>query len=230
VLLCVLGLPTVTAHAADHAIVASGRVFTPADVTITQGDTVTWSNADGTHNVRFEDGSFTMPAAPDSSPWSVSRAFSTVGVFRYYCELHGYPGGIDMSGAVYVQAATGGSGQPVSADRKAPALTLSGATRQRVLRQRAFRVSAQVDESSLVVARAWVAVPRKRKAVRAKSVSAQVAAGSVADLGLKLSKRSLRTFRRALAKHSRLTARVTVTARDPSGNTTSAKRRIVFKT
>jgi hypothetical protein len=52
----------------------------------------------------------------------------------------------------------------------------------------------------------------------------------VSELSLRLSKRTAGVFRRALRKHSRLTARVTVTATDQAGNRTSAKQKIVFKT
>ena len=102
-LLAALLVPAIPAGAANQTVAVSSNLFTPADVTVQQGDTVTWTNSGGLHNVRFDDGSFEMPAAPDSSPWSVSRAFDTVGVFRYYCEEHGYPNGVDMSGAVNVQ-------------------------------------------------------------------------------------------------------------------------------
>jgi plastocyanin len=78
------------ADAANQTVNAlSSNVFSPADVSIAQGETVTWNNVGrGTHNVRFDDGSFRMPAAPDPSAWSVQRTFSQVGNFTYYCEEH----------------------------------------------------------------------------------------------------------------------------------------------
>jgi plastocyanin len=224
---------TAPAQGANHEVVATYRVFTPADITIVQGDSVTWRNGDASaHNVRFDDNSFVMPAAPDSSAWSVTRTFATPGTYRYHCEAHGLAGGIDMSGAVWVQPAitTGPGGQPVSADRTAPALTLSSKRRQRVLRQRVLLVRAEVNEPSRVVARAFVSVPGKRRSLRVRSASKQVAARSVSELSLRLSKRTAGVFRRALRKHSRLTARVTVTATDQAGNRTSTKQKIVFKT
>jgi hypothetical protein len=77
--------------------------FTPASVTVNQGETVTWTNAGGNHNVRFDDGSFEQPAEPISSGWTVARRFDSPGTFRYYCEAHGAPGGSGMSGTVTVQ-------------------------------------------------------------------------------------------------------------------------------
>jgi hypothetical protein len=182
--------------------------------------------------VRFDDNSFEMPAAPDTSPWSVSRSFGAVGVFRYYCELHGGPNGVGMAGAVYVQPAATTpppGGQALSADKTAPALALSGSTRQKVLRQRSVFVRAKVNEASLVVARAWVRVPRTGKTFRAKTASRQLPPGTTSKLGLTLSRRTVTAFRRALRKHTRLTARITVTARDPAGNRASAKRRVKLK-
>jgi hypothetical protein len=82
-------------------------VFTPSTVTVFQGETVTWNNAGGTHNVKFDDGSFTQPASPSSAAWTVSRTFPTPGSYRYYCQVHGGPGGVGMSGIVNVTAATG---------------------------------------------------------------------------------------------------------------------------
>lgn len=230
-----VALPVMTAPAqgATHEVVATYRVFTPADITIVQGESVTWRNGDAfAHNVRFDDNSFVMPAAPDSSAWSVTRTFDTPGTYRYHCDAHGYAGGIDMSGAVWVQPAitTGPGGQPVAADKTAPALTLSSKRRQRVLRPRVLNVRAEVNEASRVVARAFVSIPRKRKSLRARSASRQVAARTAAELSLRFSKRNAGVLRRALRKHSRLTARVTVTATDQAGNKTAAKQKIVFKT
>jgi plastocyanin len=92
------------ALAADQTVTAtSSNEFTPANVTVGQGEKVTWTNAGGDHNVKFDDGSFEQPADPSSSNWTVSRTFNTAGTFRYYCEAHGGPGGAGMSGTVTVQ-------------------------------------------------------------------------------------------------------------------------------
>ena len=215
------------AGAANQTVVATDRVFTPADVTVFQGEAVMWTNGGGSHNVRFEDNAFTMPAAPDASPWSVTRTFDHVGVFKYYCELHGYPNGVDMSGAVTVKPAS--DKQPVTADRTAPALTLSGSTRQKVLRQRGVFVNARVSESSRVIARAWVSIPGGGKSRRAVSVGKNLPPGAKARLKPRFPRHTMRKFRRALRKHSRLTARLTVTATDAAGNRTFVKRRITLK-
>jgi plastocyanin len=231
VLLAVTFAPAAPAGAADQTVVATDKVFTPADVTVLQGESVTWNNG-GTlaHNVRFDDNSFVMPPAPDSTPWSVSRTFATVGVFRYYCEAHGYPNGVDMSGAVYVKPAATpllpGGPQSVFADKTAPRLKLSGSKRQKALRRRALFVRAEVNETASVVARAWISIPKTRRSFRARRVSRQLGARARSKFELRLPRQAVRAFRRALRKHTRLTARVTVVARDPAGNRTLAKRRV----
>jgi plastocyanin len=82
--------------------------FSPANVTINQGETVTWQNGSGTHNVQFTDGSYEMPADPSSSSWTVSRPFNTAGTFTYICRQHGTA----MSGSVTVLAAGSPPGNP----------------------------------------------------------------------------------------------------------------------
>jgi plastocyanin len=95
-----------SALAADQTVTATpSDAFVPASVTVNHGETVTWTNAGGDHNVKFDDGSFERPANPSSSGWTVARRFDTPGSFRYYCEQHGGPGGSGMSGTVAVQAA-----------------------------------------------------------------------------------------------------------------------------
>jgi plastocyanin len=100
--------PGATALANNQTVTASSsNTFTPSSVTVFQGETVTWNNTGGFHNVKFDDGSYTQPPSPQSAPWTVSRTFTTPGSFRYYCEVHGGPGGVGMSGIVNVTAATG---------------------------------------------------------------------------------------------------------------------------
>jgi plastocyanin len=78
--------------------------FEDNDVTINQGEMVTFSNGSGTHNVHFDDGTVDTPASPSSTGWSFTHTFDQVGDFRYYCELHGNAGGVGMSGIVHVIA------------------------------------------------------------------------------------------------------------------------------
>jgi plastocyanin len=100
------------AEAADQTVSAlASNVFSPADVSIAQGEAVTWNNVGGgTHNVRFDDGSFEMPAQPSATAWSVRRTFDQVGDFTYYCEAHSAMTGIVRVGTGTTPAP--GPGQP----------------------------------------------------------------------------------------------------------------------
>ena len=91
------------AYAADQTVTANpNNTFTPKDVTISPGETVTWMNQGGFHNVKFDDGTFEQPADPEATPWTTSHRFDQEGTFRYYCELHGGKGGVGMAGTVVV--------------------------------------------------------------------------------------------------------------------------------
>jgi plastocyanin len=88
--------PTVAATAENQ--------FFPRSLTIPPNTTVYWENRGLQHNVKFEDGLFEQPADPMSTPWRVWRHFDNEGTFRYYCESHGGPGGMGMSGVITVAA------------------------------------------------------------------------------------------------------------------------------
>ena len=237
-ILVALLVPADSVLAANQAVTASGspNTFTPSTVTVLQGETVTWNNTGGFHNVRFDDGSFDQPADP-IFPWStaVARTFYAAGTFSYVCEAHS-----EMTGTVAVQAPGGTPGPgpgpgggpplPVSADKIKPTLKLGGQTTQKVLRRRAVLVAVEVNEASTVVAAGTVAVPGASKVIRLKKASKQLAAGAQAKLKLKLPNQAPRAFRRAFERGRRLTAKVTVTAKDAAGNTRSAKRKIALKT
>ena len=98
--------PTAGRAVTVEVTVGPGNSFSPADVTIQAGDSVRWVSAGGSHNVAADDGSFTS-GAPGSG-WNFTRAFPAAGTFPYYCEVHGAPGGLGMSGSVTVQAGGGG--------------------------------------------------------------------------------------------------------------------------
>lgn len=111
------------AQAADQSVIAeaNGTTFSPATITVNVGDTVTFKHSVGIfpHNVKFDDGSFEMPAAPTQSAFTVSRKFDVAGTFLYYCEQHGGPNGDGMSGKVVVVD----SGAPPPVDRTRPKVT-----------------------------------------------------------------------------------------------------------
>ncbi|NBB69524.1 MAG: hypothetical protein GVY33_04240 [Alphaproteobacteria bacterium] len=99
--------------AADHQILVSNFSFTPENLTIQVGDTVTWTNEGGTHNVRADDGSFRCANGcdgtggngdPAPAGWSFTLTFDEPAeLIRYHCEPHGAPGGVGMAGTITVE-------------------------------------------------------------------------------------------------------------------------------
>jgi plastocyanin len=82
-----------TAGAADQQIVAAtnAQAFTPAEVTVGIGDTVTVSRASGgfeAHNSRYNDMAKGCPESPMATAWSCPRTFGSAGDFTFHCELH----------------------------------------------------------------------------------------------------------------------------------------------
>lgn len=73
-------------YAATTPITVIGFEFKPALIVIAPGDTVTWTNKDDVgHTVTFEDGSFDMSLAPNTT---ISRTFNQLGSFSYICTIH----------------------------------------------------------------------------------------------------------------------------------------------
>ena len=91
--------------AAPAAAVKSGAkvsivnfAFTPGEITIAPGETVTWTNDDGApHGLEYQDGAKGVdPLLPGSS---FSRRFDRPGAYEYNCSVHPY-----MTGRVVVRA------------------------------------------------------------------------------------------------------------------------------
>lgn len=97
-----LGLASVPLAATTHQVSVGNNVFSPAELTIDVGDTVTWTKAaGGSHNVAADGGAF-RSGNVTSAAFSFSHTFVTAGSFPYHCELHGNAGGIGMSGTITV--------------------------------------------------------------------------------------------------------------------------------
>ncbi len=109
-----------SAMAANHSVqVMPNNTFSPQNLTIESGDTVTWTNNGGFHNVEASDGSFRCAngcdgqggdGAPASNAWSFTLTFNTVGTTNYVCIVHAAQG---MTGSITV---TGGGGNDAPGD------------------------------------------------------------------------------------------------------------------
>ncbi len=112
-----LALLPATASAANHVVTAqSNFTFSPRDLTINAGDTVTFQNGGGVHNVASDPGSVTSFRCANGcdgaggngnlsgAAWSATVTFPTAGTIGYFCEAHGAPGGSGMAGTITVNA------------------------------------------------------------------------------------------------------------------------------
>ena len=87
--LLLLGAATPTPAAVVEVRLQNLR-FVPNDVTIRPGDTVRWTNQEGVHDVRADDGSFSRPA--QNAPWTFERTFTQAGEVFVFCSVHSAPG------------------------------------------------------------------------------------------------------------------------------------------
>jgi len=112
---------TAPAFAANFEVEAQPDLsFKPAQLTINAGDTVTFKNSGGTHNVTADNGSWRCAASCSDTggsgnlsgaAWSFTRTFNTAGTFGYHCEAHGAPGA-GMAGSITINAVTA-TGHPI---------------------------------------------------------------------------------------------------------------------
>ncbi len=92
------------ALAADHAVSISGFSYSPRNLTVAVGDTVTWTNSDAqAHTATADDAAWNTGNLGNGASGSVT--FATAGTFPYHCNVHP-----DMTGSVTVQAAAAGGG------------------------------------------------------------------------------------------------------------------------
>lgn len=76
----------------SHAVSVTSNVFTPDEITINVGDTVVWTNSQGSHNVNGTQANF--PANPEyfgntvGMGWVFSHVFTIAGNYDYRCDPH----------------------------------------------------------------------------------------------------------------------------------------------
>lgn len=85
------------ATATDKVTIAN-FAFSPANITVKKGTTVTWTNNDSTTHTIVESDSQTGPASGSLAPGSsYSFTYSAAGTYPYHCSIHP-----DMIGTVVV--------------------------------------------------------------------------------------------------------------------------------
>lgn len=90
--------------AASGSVTIADFSFSPASLTVNQGDTVTWvNNGPTSHSATANNGSFNTGILKKGQ--SASHTFAQAGTFSYYCQPHPY-----MKGTIVVQAAQTGGG------------------------------------------------------------------------------------------------------------------------
>jgi plastocyanin len=77
------------AQATTHSVVIKQYAYSPASLSVDQGDTVTWTNQDSVeHDVKVTQGpaSFQSPLLGKGESWS--HTFSAAGTYSYICSVH----------------------------------------------------------------------------------------------------------------------------------------------
>ncbi len=116
--------------AADQTIaVGPGIAFTPSDVTVSPGETVTWVWAGAFHSSTSD--LQTGPEVWDSgiiSTGTLSHTFMTPGTYKFYCQVHSFPGGTAMNGSVTVLQPVTPTPTPTTNLTISPSPTVPGPT------------------------------------------------------------------------------------------------------
>jgi len=118
-----------TTRAANASVQIADMAFAPANLTVTAGDTVTWTNTDPmVHTVTSTTGAFDSGDLGEGESYGVT--FTAPGTFSYVCTPHPFMTGTVTVVAAAVAPAPSASGQipnvAVPATGPIPPLTLLG--------------------------------------------------------------------------------------------------------
>jgi plastocyanin len=92
--------PRTSPAASGPGVSVSSFAFTPKELQVAAGTTVTWTNTGGQHTVTADGGQFNSDALASGATFTF--AFPQAGQFPYYCRFHGGAGGTGMSGVITV--------------------------------------------------------------------------------------------------------------------------------
>jgi plastocyanin len=85
VVVVALAAPSVLAK--DHKVSIKDVSYSPREIKIKKGDTVTWTNADERdHTVTADDGSFKSGKMSDGETYK--HKFDKAGRYKYHCDYH----------------------------------------------------------------------------------------------------------------------------------------------
>lgn len=82
-------LATAARAQTTHTVTIKNMSFTPANLTISAGDTVTWVNEDRPRHSVWEDSGDTFDTGLLANGESASVTFNAAGSFSYRCRPHG---------------------------------------------------------------------------------------------------------------------------------------------
>ena len=92
----VLMLGGIPAHAQDEKVTIDNFTFTPPELTVKVGDTVTWTNRDDIPHTVVSAGKFRSKALDTDNSYSFT--FTEAGDYKYFCGLHPH-----MTGMIKVE-------------------------------------------------------------------------------------------------------------------------------
>lgn len=70
-----------------NSVTMAGMVFSPSNITVKSGTTITWTNNDNiSHTVTADDNSFNSGTLAAGATFS--HTFNTAGVIHYHCNFH----------------------------------------------------------------------------------------------------------------------------------------------
>ena len=81
-----LALMPLAAHAADHVVVQKNRHFTPPEILIKAGDSLTFTNDDEFIHQMYSDGLFDSDERVPGQ--TLTQAFPRSGTFEVRCHIH----------------------------------------------------------------------------------------------------------------------------------------------
>ena len=220
-----------TGAAVDNVEVL-GYDGTPPDTSIDSGPTGATGDSTPTFTFSSTEGGSTFECRVDSASFAACTSPHTTaqlanGAHTFEVRASDSSGNTDASPAsrsFAVVPATGGGG-----DTTAPGIRLSGARTQKAGKTVLVVVTA-TTENMFATATGTVVVPGASKVFRLRAVrNRAVANGARSRLRLKVPKKAQKAIKRALRRRKKVTARITVSARDAAGNRASAKRRVKLR-